>query len=70
MATLKSERGQGIIELGLVFVLFSTMLFAIVEYSHLFYTKLNLRHSLQEAGRSMVTGATTAVPDFFANTVK
>ena len=53
---IKSERGQSVVELALVFPLFALVFFAIVEFSHLFYVKLTLQHALREAGRYAVTG--------------
>jgi Flp pilus assembly protein TadG len=52
----KSDRGQAIVEFTLVALLFFALLFAIVEFSHLFYVRLTLQHALKEAGRFMVTG--------------
>jgi Flp pilus assembly protein TadG len=38
------------------FLIFMMVFFAIVEFSHLFYTRVNLQHALSEAGRYMITG--------------
>jgi Flp pilus assembly protein TadG len=38
------------------FIIFMMVFFGIVEFSHLFYTRLNVQHALSEAGRYMVTG--------------
>ncbi len=53
---IKSDKGQSIIEFTLAFPIFALVFFAVVEFSHLFYVKLALRHALQESGRYMVTG--------------
>jgi Flp pilus assembly protein TadG len=45
-----------LIEFTLIALLFFTLIFAIVEFSHLFYARLNMQHALREAGRLMVTG--------------
>jgi Flp pilus assembly protein TadG len=59
MLSLKSigcQRGQAVVETTLSFLFFMMVLYAIVEFSHLFYTKLNLQHAVSEAGRYMITG--------------
>ena len=53
---LRASKGQGAVEFMFAFVLFFTMFMSIVEFSHLFYSKLTLQHALREAGRYMVTG--------------
>jgi hypothetical protein len=50
--------GQAVVELTFAFILFFTMFMAVVEFSHLLYTKLTLQHALRSAGRYMVTGRT------------
>ncbi|MGH7773903.1 MAG: TadE/TadG family type IV pilus assembly protein [Candidatus Binatia bacterium] len=55
---VKSERGQGVVEFSLAALLFFTVLFAIVEFSHIFYVRLTVTHALREAGRYMITGRT------------
>ncbi len=55
---LQTHRGQAVVELTLGFLLFFTMFMAIVEFSHLLYTKVTLQHALRTAGRYMVTGNT------------
>jgi hypothetical protein len=57
-----SQRGQAVVEFTLVALLFFTVVFSIVEFSHLFYVKSTLRHALGDAGRFMVTGRTVAGP--------
>ncbi|TMA07625.1 MAG: hypothetical protein E6J89_16340 [Deltaproteobacteria bacterium] len=51
-----SEKGQTVVEFSLVVLLLFSLIFAIVEFSHLFYTELTLQYALREAGRYMVTG--------------
>ena len=51
-----SEKGQTVVEFSLVVLLLFSLIFAIVEFSHLFYTELTLQHALREAGRYSVTG--------------
>ena len=48
--------GQSAVELTFGFLFFYTVLMAIVEFSHMLYTKITLQHALSEAGRYMVTG--------------
>jgi Flp pilus assembly protein TadG len=55
---LRTHRGQAVVELTLAFILFFTLFMAIVEFSHLLYTKVTLQHALRTAGRYMVTGNT------------
>ncbi len=58
----RSQLGQALVEFTLVALIFFTVLFSIVEFSHLFYVKLTLRHALADAGRFMVTGRTLEDP--------
>lgn len=53
---VKCERGQAVVEFTFAALLFFSLIFAIVEFSHLLYTRLNAQHALREAGRYMVTG--------------
>ena len=55
---LQNYRGQAAVELTFAFLLFFTLFMAIVEFSHLLYTKVTLQHALRTAGRYMVTGRT------------
>ena len=55
---LQSHRGQAVVELTFAFLLFFTLFMAIVEFSHLLYTKVTLQHALRTAGRYMITGRT------------
>jgi Flp pilus assembly protein TadG len=52
------ERGQAVVEMTVGFLLFFAMFMAIVEFSHLLYSKVTLQHSLRTAGRYMITGRT------------
>lgn len=54
----KNEIGQAVVELTLGFLLFLVIFFAVVEFSHLLYTKVTLQHAFRESGRYMVTGRT------------
>ena len=55
---LQNHSGQAVVELTLAFILFFTLFMAIVEFSHLLYTKVTLQHALRTAGRYMITGRT------------
>jgi hypothetical protein len=52
------RRGQAVVEMTLGFLLFFALFMAIVEFSHLLYSKLTLQHALRTAGRYMITGKT------------
>lgn len=58
IAEIRRQRGQTLVEFSLVALLFFTVLFAIVEFAHLFYVRLTVRHAIADAGRFMVTGRT------------
>ena len=45
-------------ELTFSFLIFMTVFYAIIEFSHLLYTKVTLQNALRSAGRYMVTGRT------------
>jgi Flp pilus assembly protein TadG len=56
--SIKSQRGQAIVELTFGFLIFMSVFYAIIEFSHLLYTKVTLQNALRAAGRYMVTGNT------------
>jgi Flp pilus assembly protein TadG len=56
LKSIRDQRGQAIVETTLSFLIFMMVFFAVVEFSHLFYTRVNLQHALSEAGRHMITG--------------
>jgi len=53
---LKESIGQSAVEFTLGFLLLYTVIMAVVEFSHMFYTKTTLQHAIAEAGRYMITG--------------
>jgi len=53
---INSQSGQSVIEMSLMFLVFAMMFFAVLEYSHYFYTRLTVRHALREAVRYASTG--------------
>jgi Flp pilus assembly protein TadG len=55
---IRDQRGQAVVELTFAFLIFMTIFYAIIEFSHLLYTKVSLQNALRSAGRYMVTGRT------------
>jgi Flp pilus assembly protein TadG len=51
-----SKRGQSVVEFSLAAPIFFVALYAIIEFSHLFYVRTTLQHALDEAARYMSTG--------------
>jgi hypothetical protein len=58
LGSFRCQKGQAIIELTLAFLIFMTVFYGIIEFSHLLYTKVTLQNALRSAGRYMVTGQT------------
>ena len=58
IAQMKCQRGQAVVEMTFAFLIFMSVFYAIVEFSHLLYTKVSLQNALRTAGRYMVTGRT------------
>src|ERR1043166_10264467 len=58
-----SKRGQSIVEFTLAAPLFFVAIYAIVEFSHLFYVRSTLQHALDEAARYMSTGQGQSTTD-------
>ena len=58
LRSIKCQRGQAVVELTFAFLIFMTIFYAIIEFSHLLYTKVTLQNALRSAGRYMVTGRT------------
>ena len=57
-APISRRDGQAVVELTFGFLIFFSFFMAIVEFSHLLYSKVTLQHALRTAGRYMVTGKT------------
>ena len=55
---LRRRNGQAVVETLFGFIIFLSFFFAIVEFSHLIYSKVTLQHALRTAGRYMITGNT------------
>jgi Flp pilus assembly protein TadG len=58
LRSVKCQRAQAVVELTFAFLIFMSIFFALVEFSHLLYTKLTLQNALRSAGRYMITGRT------------
>src|ERR1041384_3787106 len=56
LGQVRSKRGQSVVEFTLAAPLFFVAVYAIIEFSHLFYVRTTLQHSLDEAARYMSTG--------------
>jgi Flp pilus assembly protein TadG len=61
--TLNCRKGQSVVEFTFAFIIFFAAFMAIVEFSHLLYTKVTLQHALGTAGRYMITGRTAKDAD-------
>lgn len=51
-----ARRGQSLVEFALVAPLFFLLVFGVIDFGRLFFTKVTLQHALREAGRYAVTG--------------
>lgn len=49
-------RGQTLLEFALVVPVFFMLVFAIVDFGHLFYLEMTLQNAVQDAGRFAATG--------------
>ncbi len=50
------ERGAAAVEFALAAILFFTVLFAIIDFSYLFFANLTMQHAVREGARYAVTG--------------
>ncbi len=50
------QRGAAVVEFALTAMLFFTVLFAIIDFSYLFYANLTMQHAVREGARYAVTG--------------
>ena len=53
-----AERGQSLVEMALVLPMFFMLIFAIVDFSHVFYAEMTIQDALRQAGRFAITGNT------------
>ena len=52
----RSEEGQSVVEFAIVSLLFIFLVFAIVDFGHLFFVQVEVQNALQEAARYGSTG--------------
>jgi len=52
----RAEEGQTIVELAFAFLVFVFFAFAVVDFGHLFYVRMDVQNALQEAARYGSTG--------------
>ena len=52
----RSERGQTLVEFAVCASLFVLLLFSILDFGFLFYTKMTLQNAVRTAGRYAITG--------------
>jgi len=65
----RSEEGQSLVEFALVFVVFIFIVFAIVDFGHLFFVEMNVQNAIQEAARYGSTGNHLPDPNNPGNTL-
>jgi hypothetical protein len=63
----KSEQGQSLVESALVLILLLFMIFAIIDFSVLFYVYISLEQGISEASRYGITGQQRVNPNNPAN---
>lgn len=54
--TSRSEEGQSLVEFALALSLFIFLIFAVIDFGHLFFVKMSVQNALQEAARYGSTG--------------
>jgi len=57
------QRGTTVVEFALVFPLFMTVLFGVIEYGWIFYQRFNIANAVRDGVRQGVTVAKEASPD-------
>ncbi|RPF55846.1 TadE/TadG family type IV pilus assembly protein [Aquisalibacillus elongatus] len=57
---LKSEKGQGTVELAITFTVLVILVFGIVDFGYAFYSKLTMEHSSREGARAGSLGSDDA----------
>ncbi len=55
-ARRRSSRGVATVEIALMLPLFLLLMFGIIDFGRLMFTKMALQHAMREAGRFAVTG--------------
>jgi Flp pilus assembly protein TadG len=59
---LRSSRGQTLLEFALVVPVFLMLVFAVIDFGHLFYVQMSLENAVRQAGRYATTGNHLADP--------
>jgi len=62
VSALRRQRGAAAVEFALAALLFFTVLFAIIDFSYLFYANLTMQHAVREGARYAVTGQSALDP--------
>jgi Flp pilus assembly protein TadG len=57
------QRGTTVVEFALIFPLFMTVLFGVIEYGWIFYQRFNIANAVRDGVRQGVTVSQTASPD-------
>jgi Flp pilus assembly protein TadG len=52
----KRQKGVAVVEFALTAILFFTVVFAIVDFSYLFWSNLTMQHAVREGARYAITG--------------
>jgi Flp pilus assembly protein TadG len=65
---LRSQRGSTAIEFALILPVIATLLFGMIDFGRLLYTKEVLNNAVREAARTGIVAATTDVPDSVIDT--
>jgi Flp pilus assembly protein TadG len=52
----KAESGQSIVEFAICALILLMLVFAIIDFSYLFYAKLTLQNAVRQGGRYAITG--------------
>src|SRR5690606_11875965 len=59
----RDQRGVAAVEFGLVALFFFTVLFAIIDWSYLFFANLSMQHAVREGARYAVVGRSDLAPE-------
>jgi Flp pilus assembly protein TadG len=52
----RSDEGQTLVELSVTFLVFMFLIFAVIDFGHLFFVKMDVQNAIQEAARYGSTG--------------
>ena len=53
---LKADSGQTLVEFAIAAIVFLLLIFAVIDFSFLFFTKLTLQNAVRQGGRYAITG--------------